>query len=130
MSTHVPSFQSFFSFLHHFVLSKLAILTLRVKHEKCLFPVTLPTIVWSGLLSQVFIDMVLSCKGSHLIVFFTVVVKVNNKQAKKRNTAKYSNSVLIPYNPSIYLLPKEASLLLEIIVSSWFEMCRFYQTIM
>ena len=31
MSTHVPGFQSFFSFLHHFVLAKLATSSIRVK---------------------------------------------------------------------------------------------------
>ena len=31
MSTHEPGFQSFFSFLHHFALAKLATSSIRVK---------------------------------------------------------------------------------------------------
>ena len=33
MSTHVPGFQSFFRFLHHFVLAKSASSSVRVKHN-------------------------------------------------------------------------------------------------
>ena len=33
MSTHVPGFQSFFSFLIHFVLAKLATSNIRVKDQ-------------------------------------------------------------------------------------------------
>ena len=32
MSTHVPGFQSFFRFLHHFLLAKLATASIRVNH--------------------------------------------------------------------------------------------------
>ena len=31
MSTHIPGFQSFFSFLHYFVLVELATISIRVK---------------------------------------------------------------------------------------------------
>ena len=33
MSTHLPGFQSFFLFLHHFILAKLANSCIRVKHD-------------------------------------------------------------------------------------------------
>ena len=35
MSTHVPGFQSFFRFLHHFVMAKLATSSLRLKFQLC-----------------------------------------------------------------------------------------------
>ena len=35
MSTHIPGFQSFFSFLHHFAMAKLATSSIRVK-QSCL----------------------------------------------------------------------------------------------
>ena len=35
VSTHVPGFQSSFLFLHHFVLEKLACISIRVKFDKC-----------------------------------------------------------------------------------------------
>ena len=35
MSTHMPGFQSFFRFLRHFVLAKLATSSIRVKNMKC-----------------------------------------------------------------------------------------------
>ena len=35
MSPNVPGFQSFFSFLHNFVLAKLASSSIRVKEEYC-----------------------------------------------------------------------------------------------
>ena len=36
MSTHLPGFQSFFRFLHHFVLAKLATSSVRVKDSQTL----------------------------------------------------------------------------------------------
>ena len=35
MSTHLPGFQSFFSFFNHFVLAKLATSSIRVKAQVC-----------------------------------------------------------------------------------------------
>ena len=51
MSTHVPGFQFFFSFLHHLVLAKLATSSIRVKNEIellskiFLFP-TIVVLIW------------------------------------------------------------------------------------
>ena len=36
MSTHLPGFQSFSGFLHHFVLAKVATSSIRVKKDKLL----------------------------------------------------------------------------------------------
>ena len=42
MSSHFPGFQSFFRFLHHFVLNKLATTSIRVKHKPFLSPFMKP----------------------------------------------------------------------------------------